>query len=52
MVSNLSYFCGMAADVYVAIGIAMAAVRWFHLCRPYDSKSWYYYPGRRFVVGG
>ena len=41
----------MAAAVFVAIGLALAAVRWFHLCRPYDRSPKYYYPGRPFVTG-
>ena len=51
MPTSVSYLCGMAAAVFVAIGLAMAAVRWFHMCRPYDQKARYYYPGRPFVVG-
>ena len=51
MLSASSYFCGVSAAVFVAIGLAIAAVRWFHMCRPYDSNPNYYYPGRPFVVG-
>ena len=50
MVSALSYLCGMAASVFVAVSLTIAAVRWFHLCRPYDRKPKYYYPGRPFVI--
>lgn len=51
MISTTSYFCGMAATVFVAVGLAIAAVRWFHMCRPFDRNPRYYYPGRPFVTG-
>ena len=51
MTPGLSYWCGISAAVFVAIGLAMAAVRWFHMCRPYDGNPRYYYPGRPFVAG-
>lgn len=51
MADSLSYLCGLAAAFFVAVCLTVAAVRWFHLCRPYDRKPWYYYPGRPFVVG-
>lgn len=47
---SLSYLCGMAATVFIAVGLAIASVRWFHMCRPYDRNPMYYYPGRPFVV--
>ena len=47
----LSYFCGLAAMVFITTGLVVAAVRWFHMCRPYDSKPAYYYPGRPMVTG-
>lgn len=50
MVSSVPYFCGISATVFVAVSLAMAAIRWFHLCRPYDRNPRYYYPGRPFVV--
>ena len=51
MDSYTSYLCGMAAAIYLAVGLAMSAVRWFHMCRPYDRKPSYYYPGRPFAAG-
>ncbi len=51
MDSSVSYFCGLSAAVFIAIALAMAAVRWFHMCRPYDKNPNYYYPGRPFVAG-
>lgn len=50
MVSDLSYFCGMAATAFIAVQLTAAAVRWFHLCRPYDRDPGYNYPGRPFVT--
>lgn len=50
MISSVSYFCGLSAAVFIAIALAMAAVRWFHMCRPFDRNPKYYYPGRPFVV--
>ena len=52
MTPALSYFCGISATIFVAVGIAMAAIRWFHLCRPYDSNPRYYYPARPYVTLG
>lgn len=43
----------MSADaclVSIVTGIVCAAVRWFHMCRPYDSEEHYFYPARRFVT--
>ena len=51
MGSSLTYFCGIAATVFIAVSLVIAAVRWFHMCRPFDRKPDYYYPGRPFVVG-
>ena len=46
----LPYFCGLAAAVYVAVSLVCAAVRWFHMCAPYNRNPRYYYPGRPFVT--
>lgn len=46
-----SYLCGLSATVFIAVGLTIAAVRFFHMCRPFDRKPRYYYPGRPFVVG-
>jgi AraC-like DNA-binding protein len=51
MGSNLSYLCGLATMVFITTGLVVAAVRWFHMCRPYDRDPGYYYPGRPFVTG-
>ena len=40
------YFRGVVAAVYVAVCLMIAAVRWFHMCRPYDREPNYYYPAR------
>ena len=51
MISGLSYFYGIAATIFVTVGLTVAAVRLFHMCRPFDRNPKYYYPGRPFVVG-
>lgn len=48
---SMSYYCGIAAAMFMSTGLTISAVRWFHLCRPYDRNPRYYYPGRPFVVG-
>ena len=40
------YFYGLAAATYVITSLVIAAVRWFHMCRPCDRNPRYYYPGR------
>jgi len=42
---------GLAAAVFITTGLVVAAVRWFHMCQPFDKDPRYYYPGRPFVVG-
>ena len=51
MTIPLTYLCGVSAAVYIAVCLTLAAVRWFHMCRPYGRSPQYYYPGRPFVVG-
>lgn len=51
MALSPSYLCGMSATVFIAVGLVLAAVRWFHMCRPFNRNPRYYYPGRPFVVG-
>lgn len=51
MAISESYLCGLAAAVYVTTCLVVAAVRWFHMCRPYNRNPRYYYPGRPFVTG-
>lgn len=46
-----TYLYGLAAAAYVTTCLVVAAVRWFHMCRPYDRKPGYYYPGRPAVTG-
>lgn len=47
---TLPYLCGLAATVYVTVCLVCAAVRWFHMCRPYNHNPRYYYPGRPYVT--
>lgn len=51
MADSASYLYGMAATVFITVALTVAAVRWFHMCRPYDRKPQYFYPGRPYVVG-
>ena len=51
MALSPTYLCGLTAAVYVTTCIVAAAVRWFHMCRPYSRNPRYYYPGRPFVTG-
>ena len=45
MVLTLPYFYSLAAALYINTCLVVAAVRWFHMCRPYDRNPHYYYPG-------
>lgn len=45
-----TYLYGLASTVYVTTCLVVAAVRWFHMCRPYNRNPEYYYPGRPFVT--
>lgn len=51
MVASSTYLYGLAAAVYVTTCLVVAAVRWFHMCRPYNRTPQYYYPGRPFLTG-
>ena len=50
MSDSTVYLCGMAATVFLTTSLVVAAVRWFHMCRPYDQHASHYYPGRPSVV--
>ena len=50
MIPSLEYICGIVASAYVTTCLVVAAVRWFHMCRPYQRNPRYYYPGRPFVT--
>ena len=49
--SKLSYFYGICAAMFLATFLVNAAVRWFHMCKPFNSAPRYYYPGRPYVTG-
>ena len=51
MVASPTYLYGLAAAVYMTTCLVVAAVRWFHMCRPYDRLPGYYYPGRPYLTG-
>lgn len=50
MALTSTYLYGLAAMAYVTTCLVVAAVRWFHMCKPYDRNPHYYYPGRPFVT--
>jgi len=50
MFSTETYFQGIAAAMYIMASVVIAAVRWFHMCRPYDRNPRYYYPGRKAIT--
>ena len=47
MISETQYIYGLAAMAFMATHLVIAAIRWFHMCRPHDHHPDYYYPGRR-----
>lgn len=47
--SNCSIYSD-ACLVFIVTGLVCAAVRWFHMCRPYDREEKYFYPARRQVT--
>ncbi len=36
--------------MFVTGMLVLAAIRWFHMCRPYDRHRDYYYPGRPYLT--
>lgn len=43
-------FYSLACYTYILSGVICAVVRWFHMCRPFDQRSDYFYPARRQVI--
>lgn len=50
MFTEAQHLFSLAAAAYVVASIVTAAVRWFHMCAPYDKDPAYYYPGRTYAV--
>ena len=50
MAANIVYLSGLATAFFIATNLAFAAVRWFHMCRPYDKNPDYYFPGRKIAT--
>lgn len=46
---DLLFSVSLAA--YVVTSVFFAAVRWGHMCQPYDQHPDYYYPARKVLVG-
>lgn len=47
MTTDALYFSGLATAFFIATNLVFAAVRWFHICRPYDKNPDYFFPGRK-----
>lgn len=47
MISTETYFQSLVTAMYIMACLMVAAIRWFHMCRPYDRNPLYYYPGRK-----
>lgn len=43
-------FYSLACYTYILSGVKCAVVRWFHMCRPFDQRSDYFYPARRQIT--
>lgn len=41
------HYYSLSLFAYVLSGLFFAAVRWFHICHPYDKDVAYYFPNRR-----
>lgn len=50
MAVSLPYLYGLTTMAFITTNLVVAAVRWFHMCRPYDRRPEYYYPGRPYLT--
>lgn len=50
MFTEAQHLFSLAAATYVVTCLVAAAVRWFHMCPPYDKDPAYYYPGRNYIT--
>jgi len=50
MFTEAQHLFSLAAAAYLVASIVAAAVRWFHMCAPYDKDPDYYYPGRTYAI--
>ena len=50
MYSGEELFFSVSVAVYVAISLAIAAIRWGHKCQPYARHADYYYPAWKTLV--
>lgn len=50
MFSTPDIYYYTACLLFIFTGVLCGAVRWFHLCRPYDKEADYFYPARRQVT--
>ena len=50
MLTLTEHYLSLALFTYILSCLTFTAVRWFHICRPYDKQPDYYYPGRKLSV--
>ena len=50
MFTETQHLFSLAAAAYLVANLVAAALRWFHMCAPYDKDPDYYYPGRAYAV--
>ena len=50
MFTEAQHLFSLAAAAYLVTCLVAAAVRWFHMCPPYDKDPDYYYPGRNYAI--
>ena len=50
MITEEQVFYIVATTTYVVTALVISAVRWFHMCQPYDRHPDYYYPARKTIT--
>lgn len=48
--NSIEYFYGLTLFGFIVSCLFFAAIRWFHMCRPYHKNVKYYYPARTTVT--
>jgi len=46
----LTFLSVVAATLFVTTGLICAAVRWWHVCKPYSDNPDYYFPSRKYMT--
>lgn len=47
MIDHLTLLYSVSTFGLIVVCMLLAAVRWFHMCKPFDEYAYYYYPARR-----